>query len=162
MSLAAWSLSSDLEKKEQWDAQKAWARQHALGGLIPSENRLKMYVVDEPTLISPAAFSKEWKWGGDGPKKRPSRDAVDRALAKLREDWVSICGQELGGISRPLRFTGKRRRRLLVGVHGEGSPPWGSWFSTEKRPHKFKEFRRKINHALQPLEVDHIDFKIME
>jgi hypothetical protein len=64
-------------------------------------------------------------------------------------------------VTRPVAFTGKKARRLLVQAEGEAIPPWGGWFdrSTEEAKRRtFTRFRSAVNKAIAPHEVDHIDF----
>ncbi len=44
-------------------------------------------------------------------------------------------------------------------------PPWGAWYSLSKKESErriFTEFRKNINSAIHPHEVDHIDFVTKE
>jgi hypothetical protein len=54
-------------------------------------------------------------------------------------------------------------RRLVVSVSQSApSPPWGDWnrLANNESRRAFTELRRKVNTAIAPLEIDHIDFEI--
>ena len=97
-----------------------------------------------------------WNWT---PRQRPSEREVRQSMQRLVADWHSIVGNELGEITRPLRLTGRKKRRLVVLAIASGSPPWGTW--SERwygRKDTFSRFRAAINDVLAPHQVDHIDF----
>lgn len=155
------AIAPDADKRQRLLGQLTFLRSDP-AALKRADRFLRSLSEDQwykaPDPLNSDFFDQFWKWGGGGPKKRPSKEEVDRAMSTLRENWISIFGEELGDISTPRRITGKRRRRLVVWVHGSGTPPWGSWSSIHQCPHEFTEFREKVNRTVEPLVVDHIDF----
>ena len=109
---------------------------------------------------------RNWDYGfgdsSESKKPTPSRETVANALEVLKVRWAEIVGAELGPITRPLRFTGRRKRKLLVWADINGVPPWDSWttlptlLATRRR---FTQFRAAVNGAIAPMQVDHIEFK---
>jgi len=91
-------------------------------------------------------------------KLKPTNEAVRIALDLLVQDWAEIVGEELAGFTKPRKFTGHKCRRLVVSADPEYVPPWGRWHSASKNPESFTKFRRAVNNAISPLEVDVIDF----
>jgi hypothetical protein len=94
------------------------------------------------------------------PKVTPSRHQIESALRLLKERWETVVGPELARITKPLGFTGRKLRRLVVQADTYSSPPWGSWNRLERdeRRRAFTRFRSSVNEAIRPLVVDHIDF----
>ena len=63
------------------------------------------------------------------PRLKPSREEVLNALAVLRRDWAVIVGADIGAVTYPLVFTGKKRRRLVILALESHQPPWATWWS---------------------------------
>ena len=64
-------------------------------------------------------------------------------------------------ITRPVAFTGKKARRLLIHADATALPPWGNWAQRgddEEQRRAFTRLRSTINRAIAPHEVDHIEF----
>jgi hypothetical protein len=99
-------------------------------------------------------------WNFDA-KPMPDAGSVRTALAVLVKHWPTIVGAELGRMTKPLRFTGKKKRRLVVEAAAEQAPPWGGWdyLASGRERRAFTRLRSAINQAIAPLEVDHIDFE---
>jgi hypothetical protein len=56
-------------------------------------------------------------------------------LEYLSAHWADIAGSILAPITRPLTFTGKKARRLLVRAEETAVPPWGAvTYSPRARP----------------------------
>lgn len=94
-------------------------------------------------------------------KNRPSDDELTGAMQVLFFRWKEIVGAPLARVTRPLSFAGKKARRLLVLAQASAKPPWGdwSWLSpVESQRREFTQFRAAINQAVEPHEVDHVDF----
>lgn len=91
-------------------------------------------------------------------KQKYPRPVVITTLNLLKQNWPQIVGAELGINARPLRFTGKKYRRLLVAANSAFRPPWGHWSSAYANPRAFTAFRQSINSFIAPLGVDDVDF----
>jgi hypothetical protein len=94
-------------------------------------------------------------------KTRPSPDQIAQLMEILLSRSSEIVGKEVDSSKRPLGFTGKKARRLLVLADPTVTPPWGGWshLSTQKLERRtFTHFRAEINRAIPPHEVDHIEF----
>jgi hypothetical protein len=96
------------------------------------------------------------------PREKPSRQSVALAHQILIDRWATIVGPELAAATRVVRFTGRRMRRLCVAADPAVTPPWGSWFSARSNPRAFTVFRRAINEAIAPMEVDDVTFLTQE
>jgi hypothetical protein len=92
------------------------------------------------------------------PRRKPSGDEVRETLAALKQKWAMVVGAKLASSTRPIRFTGQKSRRLLVEANPAEIPVWGSWDSRSTHPAAFTEFRKRINSAIAPMEVDDISF----
>ena len=159
--LSGWHYSNDLEKKRRWEWTLKWAERNGLSALIPVITDDQAYFVSEISTYSVGPMGGPMYLAWDfTPKTRPEADLVEATLQKLEQEWPVIAGDELGAVTRPLRFSGKKLRRLLVGADPNHQPPWGSW--TDRMPGEqrraFTKFRQAVNDAIAPLMVDHIDF----
>jgi hypothetical protein len=79
-------------------------------------------------------------------------------------EWSEIVGEELGRATRPLAFTGKKARRLLVYADANVRPTWGGWcYLSHLKPERltFTRFRAAINKAIAPHEIDHVHFTLV-
>jgi hypothetical protein len=92
------------------------------------------------------------------PMKKPSNEVVSATFQHLVENWPEIVGHELAESTKPLKFTGRKQHRLLVAANPSVSPPWGSWYTVRTNPPAFTAFRRAINRAISPMEVDDVTF----
>src|SRR5690606_33153275 len=109
--------------------------------------------------IAPAGGPRYLSWSFER-KHAPSAEEVAEMLRKVQQEWSSIAADTVANITRPLRFTGRKSRRLLVEVVGEGDPPWGTWVSLarDETRRRFTELRTNVNNLIEPHMVDHIDF----
>jgi hypothetical protein len=107
--------------------------------------------------------------GGPGPfdymanwdftaKKRPTPEELKRCFKSLASRWLEIVGEEIGRVTRPLKFTGAKARRLLVYADADVRPPWGDWGRLSSNPSTFTKFRAALNKAVAPHKIDHVDF----
>ena len=69
-------------------------------------------VVDDPSL----------RWNFE-PKSIPPDKKIKEALSILIENWERLAGPEIYKATQPLRFTGKKYRRLLVLADSRVKPP---------------------------------------
>lgn len=160
--LNSWWSMNDVEKVERWEETKTWAEENGFSELLtvaPEE----WYSVDEPSTydIGPLGGPMYLPWRFE-PSPIPSPDQVETVFIKLTENWEKIAG-ELSQYTRPSRITGKKRRRLVVvRVPSAPSPRWGDWnkLAVGHSRRRFTEFRRAVNEAIAPFEIDHIDFEV--
>ena len=81
-------------------------------------------------------------------KNRPSPKELKEYLQTLLIRWPEIAGKELSKITRPIVFTGKKARRLVVKANAVLKPPWGNWnyiSNVESERRTFTKFRASIN-----------------
>ena len=161
--LHGWAYSNDIQKAERWNATLKCATDHGLSDLVLL-NHSDWYSVDSPSTYEMGPFGGPvylpWRFA---PSTRPSLETVQSVVGALSTNWTAIAG-ELARYTKPLRFTGNKMRRLLVSVDGTAPlPPWGEdWncLANDDRRRAFTMFRQKINEAIAPMEVDHIDFEL--
>ena len=160
--LNGWAYSNDTQKKERWEQTVEWAKREGYSDLItqiPDDDYL--YVDEVSTYqIGPLGGPMYRLWDFE-PKFRPTNEELVRFLKRLKKDWPSIAGERMSAITEPTKFTGRKARRLLVRVTSDGEPPWGGWHSRSNisvQRLAFTKFRRQVNAALKPHEVDHMDF----
>ena len=156
LALSGWSYSSDFEKKARWEETVSWAKEHQLDDLIPTLTPEDEYRVDVLRESNNPEFGEQFCEAHDTPKG----SEIIVALKNLKDDWENITGSELATVTYPIRFTGRKRRRLLVAADESIQPQWGSWtcISTRGNRRSFSRFRAAINQAKSPLSVDHVDF----
>ena len=99
----------------------------------------------------------EWD---SSPKTTPSAEEAESSIHLLTTNWKEIAGLDLASHTKPLRFTGKKRRRLLVLADPKYVPPWGSWNTLKpgEEHRSFTRLRKRVNETISPIKVDHIDF----
>jgi hypothetical protein len=90
--------------------------------------------------------------------QRPSRELVIETRQRLRENWAEIAGPELHLITWPLRFAGRKRRRLILQVNPLVKPPWGNWYSWRWRPRERTTFTARIERAILPMRIEELTF----
>jgi hypothetical protein len=157
--LAGWIYSSDRDKQERWSATLCWAEQHSLSNMIPELKPEDQYCTE---FLSTSYPEQNYRLDRYVERERASNEMLIAALATLKRDWVKIAGDELGTVCEPVKFTGTKARRLLVIVTKNFQPSWGSWdsLSCGSEKENFTAFRRRVNDAISPAYVDHIDFEI--
>jgi hypothetical protein len=156
------AFSSAREIRQRWYDLINWSNQYGFSDLLLE------YLPPAPEVDIAVAIAGVGEEGGGwwpeygaqyhAPKPKPSREAVIAALRLLGERWNEIAGAELAGMTKPLKFTGRKSRRLLVAANPEGCPPWGSWYLIRRNPRTFTTFRSAVNEAITPLEADDITF----
>lgn len=151
--LGAWAMSDDYDKNKTWNETVLWADRNNLSHIIP---QLKE---DEKLMTHFYVLSmyKYLDFTERPPKYKPTEEEVKAAQKILIENWGSYLGSDFAVNTMVKRFTGRKKRRLVVYVKDIYNPPWGTW--KEIKNHIiFSEFRKKINIDISPLEIDHIDF----
>jgi hypothetical protein len=160
--LAGWAYSNDTEKMHRWKETVDWASANGCAEIVKAVSDQDLYKVEEPTTysIGPMGGPCYRQWDTEA-KVRPPEEELAKHFEYLSAHWVDVAGLDLSMVTRPVAFTGKKARRLLVQAEGEAIPPWGGWFdrSTEEAKRRtFTRFRSAVNKAIAPHEVDHIDF----
>jgi hypothetical protein len=157
--LAGWTFSTDSDKQRRWHETVEWASVHRFQTLILPLREADQYRVVELGGGCVIGLGDQYEQA----KVRPREVDTLAALDYLSANWQSIVGVEFSRMTRPLRFTGRKRRRLIVVADSHYTPPWGSWHalpSSSGNRSEFTRLRCSINQAIAPLEVDHIDFRI--
>lgn len=161
--LGGWAATNDQEKLLRWENTVSWAVQNGCTEIISAIPEADFYYVKQVSTyeIGPMGGPMYLPWNWD-PRKRPTNEEQSEYLQRLLAYWISIVGEDLAKVTCPLRFTGKKLRRLLVYVDTSHRPPWGDWasiLSTEQERRAFTQFRQSINKAIAPHVVDHVDFR---
>lgn len=160
--LGGWVYSNDVEKMDRWESTVAWAEENGCADLtngVPSED---FYYADEPTdyMVGPFGGPMYLMWNGKA-RTKPSKERGEQIWEILTSRWADIVGRELASVTRPLELTGPKARRLVVRADATAEAPWGSWSHidrSESARTAFRELRAAINKAIEPHEIDHIDF----
>lgn len=160
--LAGWAYSNDIEKLRRWEETVEWATSNGCEDLVSGIPDRDFYSVSNPTTyqVGPGGGPMYRSWDFEA-KPCPSPDQLERCMDTLTSRWLEIAGREIGSATRPVGFSGKKRRRLLVWADSKTRPPWGEWSkrSEEEVQHRtFTRFRTAVNDAIAPHEVDHVDF----
>ncbi|MBU2511704.1 DUF721 domain-containing protein [bacterium] len=157
---AAFSSADDI--RARWIELINWANEYGFSSvLIKNLPESPDYDVAE-RIAGVSADGKGW-WPEIGeqfhqPKEKPSKEIILKTSERLKFEWKEIVGIELGKETIPKKFTGKKARRLVVIANPDFTPSWGSWYSASKNPKAFLKFRKTINAAISPMEVDDIEF----
>ena len=154
--LNGWVFSNDHDKNRRWLDTIEWAKEHGLSELIPElKDGEKHLVIEFSSYAGPVPGEQFEK-----SKTKPTTEELKQILKKLQDDWAAIVGSELAAMTYPLRFTGHKKRQLIVRADADKRSPWGgwNWFGRDGNRHAFTDFRKRINHAISPHGVDHIVF----
>jgi hypothetical protein len=153
--LSGWTMSNDYDKQLRWEETLKWAEKNNVLHLIPVLKEEEKYYVSELDSFRPYEFHTFDK------KYKPTLDEIKTAVQNLEKNWETIWDVEFGINTKPILFSGKKSRSLLVSYKSNYSPPWGSWTNhlANGRPSKFTELRLKVNEIIKPVMVDHIIFK---
>jgi hypothetical protein len=153
--LSGWTMSNDLDKKQQWKKTIDWAESNGCSDLIHL-NEDDKYYVEELSSWRPFEYSN---WD-ETIKERPSGEVIQNYFRVISQNWESILSSEFSENTEPVKFSGKKLRRLIVKYNQGYVPPWGSWDNhlANGAPSKFTELRKNINELIRPHMVDHIDF----
>ena len=154
--LNGWVFSSDQEKAERWLETVAWAAERGLSHIIATVPEDDWY---EVRAFSPPGWLEGY-FAHPLPQSRPSEADLVLQLSRLLADWREIAGEPIWSSTKPLKFTGRKRRRLVVLADARVRPPWGSWNSFEQGGDRasFAALRRSVNDHITPHAVDSIDF----
>ncbi len=156
------AFSSAATIRQRWDDLIQWASLHGFADHL-AIHLPPAPIYDVAERIAGVSEDGHGWWPEYGeqfhdPKQKPSLEVMSANFESLVKNWQQIVGQELSGSTRPLKFTGRKHRRLLVSANPLASPPWGSWFSVYSNPRAFTAFRSVINRAISPMEVDDVTF----
>ena len=155
--LSGWTMSSDFEKQERWNRTLLWAELNNCTHLLPVLQEDEKYYVEEFSSYTP--FHHENK---HHPKAyKPTKNEAQSALNVLKNIWKELLDEEFALKTKPLLFSGRKYRSLLVSYQVGYLPPWGSWTNhlANGKPSIFSELRIRVNEQIKPLKVDHIIFK---
>jgi hypothetical protein len=151
--LSGWWYTLPITKAILWQQTCMWAEERGLAHLVRDVELL----VKTPVLD---AHYSNWRIT---PCVRPSKEVAADKLAMLKTRWEEIAGADMAQHSMPIKFTGRKLRRLLVLADLRYRPPWGSWsWISSQHRNVFHDFRRKVNDCVSPHEVDHICFTSTE
>lgn len=159
--LSNWIYSSDLAKQDRWRETIEWAERNSCQHLLLSLTEHDCYYTHR---LSTSNSYPGQNWGNQihPPAERPTDSDLAAYLQQLRDEWATIAGPELSAACEPIMFSGAKARRLVVTITArEINPPWGSWFKLDRGSARstFTAFRQRINDAITPHHVDHVDFR---
>jgi hypothetical protein len=160
--LAGWAFTNDIEKRQRWRETVDWATANGCAALTEAIAERDFYETDNPTsyVIGPMGGPCYRPWDYER-KERPPAEELAKHFEILSSRWADIAGPNLAIVTRPIAFTGKKARRLLVHADKSARPPWGGWsyLSTDGAQRRtFTRLRSTINKAVAPHEIDHVDF----
>ena len=157
--LSGWWASTNLQKLIRWRETVEWAERWRFTHLIGELPDERLHKVDPIEFLLPLLSLNPYPNRSYETRQKPTLEEENTALNRLSLNWGEIAGS-IAIHCQPLRFTGAKRRRLLVRADADNDfkPPWGEWNSiTAGASTHFKHFRRAVNDAIKPHEVDHID-----
>ena len=114
--LGVWDVTNDVDKKRTWEETLNWAAQRGLQHLIPEiapNQSLMVFELTNWERMGPFGGPLYLEWDFSS-KVKPSEARLKSALFALTSNWARVAGSELAAYSKPLRFTGNKRRHLLV------------------------------------------------
>lgn len=154
--LSGWIFSNDFDKKHSWEKTMHWASENKCLELIPILKKEEIYFVDKLSSYRPYEFLVR----NEDPCLKPSDIDIKQYLEKLLQGWANILDVDFGKYTTPLKFSGKKMRRLYVLYDSGYTAPWGSWTNhlANGSPSKFTELRKKVNSIIAPHHVDYIGF----
>lgn len=160
--LSGWVYSNDFDKLVRWKETVQWAASRGLQSLIDQHLHVSsLYVVDvlSEYEVGPGGGPMYLSWNASS-RVPPTDRVLAISMKRLSSEWESIAGHELAAATRPVAFTGRKKRRLLVEASAAQDPPWGTWQKLSVGPERraFTRFRASINDAIAPHSIDHISF----
>jgi hypothetical protein len=159
--LNGWVFSDDYQKKLAWEDTVAWAARNGCLEIVESVPEKDFHCGASEPRMHIVGYSP---WNRES-KPRPSPEELERHLELLQSRWPEIVGPTLGPATRPVSFSGRKRRRLIVRAVASVHPPWGDWdyrVAAAAERITFTLFRAAVNREIAPHEVDHIDFEVDE
>jgi hypothetical protein len=160
--LAGWAYTNDTHKMRRWRETVDWASANGCEDIVKGLSDNDFYEIEEPTNYSFGPMGgpcyRPWDFIA---KVRPTKEELTKCFEYMSAHWADIAGSRLASVTRPLTFTGKKARRLLVQAEEKAVPPWGRWtyLSTDEQERRtFTRFRAAVNEKIAPHEVDHIEF----
>jgi hypothetical protein len=159
--LGGWIYSNDTEKMNRWLETVQWAQEAGCDEILASLKAEDFYSreVLSDHEVGPEGIPM-YRQRDFERKDRPEESLLTVAMMQLTNEWPMIAAG-LSECTRPLFFSGDKARRLVVAVLSDTLPPWGQWHdlsSVEAERRTFTAFRKAVNEAISPHEVDHIDF----
>lgn len=153
--LSGWTMSNDEDKMHSWSETLNWASENNCLHLVSVLKENEKYYVTELSSFRP------YQYYTYDAKYKPTKEEIRTALHLLERKWIDILENNFGENTRPVKFSGRKSRCLMVTYNDSYSPPWGSWTNhlANGRPSKFSELRIKVNEIIKPVAVDHIIFK---
>jgi hypothetical protein len=162
--LNGWFFSNDVEKKLAWEETIQWAETNGFSQLIPAMASEEFYSVTvlRSQTGSPFQGSYHESWNYK-PRTIPTPAEVENGFRLIMINWENLIGPDYSVISKPIGLTGKKKRRLLAIALQNTLPAWGYWndLAPDQRRWHFTLLRKRVNEIIKPLEVDHIDFKLV-
>ncbi|MBZ0146161.1 MAG: DUF721 domain-containing protein [Pseudorhodoplanes sp.] len=162
--LAGWAYTNDVEKRQRWEETVAWANANGCAEIINEIADSDYYAVENPSayIIGPLGGPMYRPWDYSA-KARPKSQDLNLYLDALVSRWPEIVGADLARATRPIAFSGRKARSLLVFADADVRPPWGDWLqlsALESERRTFTVFRSAINKAITPHEIDHVEFSV--
>ena len=156
--LSGWTMTNDFDKQQRWAETVKWAETNSCLQLIPVLREEDKYYVNELDTFRPYEFYTFDK------KYKPTKTEIATAMQNLEKNWETLFETNFGKNTKPVSFSGRKSRCLLVKYKTDYAPPWGSWTNhlANGRPSKFTELRSKVNEIIKPVMVDHIIFIVVE
>jgi len=158
--LAGWAYSNDRQKLERWEETVSWCAKNGCSSLLDTLSEHDFYCAKQPTEYEIGPLYLSWSYE---PRQRPDAQQIETCLAGLERLWPEIAGEDIARVTRPVRLTGAKGRRLVVTAAPGHTPPWGDWDRLSDDPSKrraFSRLRAAVNRAIAPHEIDHIDFVV--
>lgn len=159
--LNGWVYSNDADKHKRWTELVEWASERGLAGILGQLRDSDFYRVSTFSTyeVGPGGGPMFLPWSFDS-KPIPTHELLTESLSKLKAEWSTIASDGIAEITTPVKFTRRKRRRLVVRVSGNDDPPWGTrnTLARDDTRKRFTELRAKVNATIAPHMVDHIDF----
>jgi hypothetical protein len=162
--LAGWNFSNDVEKRERWNDMVEWASKNGCELLVSNISVDDFYTVETPTsyLVGPNGGPSKLSWNFET-REKPEPKLLTQCVDKLKSSWPEIVGAELATMTKPIKFSGAKKRALVVRAEAGTTPSWGTWNTIsrdETARSNFRRFRSAINTAIMPHHVDHVIFSV--